>query len=114
MRPVHVSPNCSARVVLEEHMILAAKVSRCAGIILPVSFGQQMELRPERIVHELFPERRRQRCLSKRTQEVWHRAKSTGREEEYPTIHSLVLSKAATRSIKSRDSGGVAPDWEAT
>src|ERR1700744_5652300 len=112
MRPVDVSPNCTARGVLEEHMILAAKVSRCAGIILPVGFGQQMELRPERIVHELFPERCRQFCLSKPTQEVRHRAEGTGRDKEYPTIHSLVLSNAATRSIKSRESGGVAPDCE--
>ena len=55
MRPVHVSPNRSAGIVLEEHMVLAPKEARCAGIVLPVSLGQQMELRPEGIVHELFP-----------------------------------------------------------
>src|ERR1700677_4606952 len=115
MRPVHISPNRRARVVLEEHMILAAKVSRCAGIVLPVSLGQQMELRPKGIVHELFPERCWQRCLSKRTASAaGHRTKRTGQEKKYPTIHSFVLSKAPTRSINAGDSSGVAPGCEAT
>ena len=40
VRPVHVSPNGRAWVVLEKHVVLAAEKSRRTGIVHPVSPGE--------------------------------------------------------------------------
>jgi hypothetical protein len=57
VRPMHISPDRAAGIVLEEHMVLAAEESRGAGVVHPVGLGQQVELGPQRIVHEILSQR---------------------------------------------------------
>jgi hypothetical protein len=51
---MHISPDGAAGVVLEEHVVLATEESRRARVVHPVGLGQQVELGPQRIVHELL------------------------------------------------------------
>jgi hypothetical protein len=56
--PAHVPPDGGLRVVLEEHVVVAAEVDGAVGIVHPVGRGKQMELRPLRIEGERRHERR--------------------------------------------------------
>ena len=56
MVPVHVAPHRGMRVVLKEHVVLAAIKARRARIIHPVRPRKQMKLRAKRIVHQFLAE----------------------------------------------------------
>src|SRR5271156_4771880 len=84
--PMHISPDRAARIVLEEHMILAAEEARGAGVVHPVGLGQQVELGPQRIVHELLSQRD---LLLGFRQQVQGAAKRERGNEKGSTVHKL-------------------------
>jgi hypothetical protein len=116
VRPMHITPDSAARIVLEEHMVLAAEEARRAGVVHPIGLGQQVELGPQRIVHELFSQRN---LLLGFGQQVQWAGKRGGRErgnEEGSAVHKLCppASRASIRLLSSAERGGVAPGCPAT
>src|ERR1700676_1620025 len=53
MRPIHVAPDWSLRIVLMEHVISPAKEDGAVGIVHPIVGGKQMVLRTKRVRGEL-------------------------------------------------------------
>src|SRR5580658_2842082 len=105
---MHISPDRAAGVVLEEHMVLAAKETRGAGIVHPVGLRQQVELGPQWIVHELLSQRDLLLGFRQQVQGAAKRGRRERGNEEGSTVHRLA-SKAAMRWISSAERGGVAP-----
>ncbi len=54
MSPMHGAPERSVRIVLIEDVVLTPVVDRTVGVIHPVGRGEQVILRPQDIVGQLF------------------------------------------------------------
>ena len=51
MSPAHVPPSIARRIVLIEEMILASMIDQAVGVVHPIDFWTEVELRSKRLIH---------------------------------------------------------------